>query len=351
MPHTHQTDPDFTKAQLWRPEKDKAARCHLCSHSCMLVPGAKGRCGARMNQNGEMLSLVGNHLISLAVDPIEKKPLYHYLPGSRTFSMGSMGCNFSCSFCQNADISHAPIGTGSVWGRPCSPREICLSAEQNACPSIAFTYNEPTVFYEFLTATAQQAQDRGLGTVLVSNGYQSREALKRLRPCIQAANIDLKAFSDDFYRRYCGARLAPVLDNLKQMVDMGWWLEVTTLFIPGLNDSPEEMHGMARFIRESLGAGIPWHCTAFHPCHEMKDRAPTPASTLLRACKAGQEAGLLFVYPGNTAFSQPTCCPACGAVVIGRQGWRTALPAGFAGACTACGAILPGIWQKHHGSV
>lgn len=317
--------------------------CRLCAHRCRLRPGGRGRCAVRINAGGILRTLAGNRLISVCVDPVEKKPLYHYLPGSRTLSMGSMGCNFSCTFCQNADISHFPAQTGEVRGESWSAEQVCEAAVANGCRSLAFTYNEPTLFYEFLTAASDLAHDSGLGTILVSNGFQSADCLAALRNRISAANIDLKAFSEEFYRTRCGGRLAPVLDNLKRMTDMGWWLEVTTLFIPGLNDSPEEMHAIARFIRQSLGAHVPWHCTAFHPCHELRDRPPTPDGTLLRACRAGEEEGLLFVYPGNAAVSRPTRCPSCGKVFIAREGWNLR-KSSLDGTCAACGTAVPGIW-------
>lgn len=336
----------WDKAELWSPLENHKVQCHLCAHTCTLRPGARGRCAVRVNDHGELKTLVGNKVISLAVDPIEKKPLYHYLPGSKIFSIGSMGCNFSCTFCQNSSISRYPAEKGEVQGKTCTPQFICDAAVEYSCQSIAFTYNEPTVFYEFMLATADKAKKMGLGTVLVSNGFQSKEALDGLKTRIHAANIDLKSYSDDFYRSRCGGRLAPVLDNLKRMRDMGWWIEVTTLFIPGLNDSAKEMHDIARFIKTELGADVPWHCSAFHPSYQMQDRPPTPPDTLLRAVTAGESEGLSFIYPGNSPFSRSTACPSCGTICVERQGWNLARHPDFIDSCPECGFKIPGIWAS-----
>lgn len=335
----------FSQATLWTPEKDGKVRCHLCRHGCLISPGQKGRCAVRENKDGTLVSLVGSKMCSIAIDPVEKKPLNHYLPGSKTFSMGSMGCNFSCTFCQNDDLSDFSSRFREIQGQICSPEQICTAAVRYDCRSVAFTYNEPTIFYEFMTATADLALEKGLGTIMVSNGFQSPETLKGLEKRIQAANIDLKSFSEDFYRNRCGGRLAPVLDNLKRMVDMGWWIEVTTLFIPGLNDSVEEMHNIAKFIKNELSSYVPWHCSAFHPCYKMTDRPFTPEETLAQACVVGEEEGLAFVYPGNTILSKPTRCPSCGAVCIERRGWKTIPQHGFDGHCPQCKKPVPGMWR------
>ncbi|MEG1610449.1 MAG: AmmeMemoRadiSam system radical SAM enzyme, partial [Bilophila sp.] len=288
-------------------------------------------------------TLTADGVASAHPDPVEKKPLYHYLPGSRTFSIGTMGCNFHCHFCQNAGLSRHPALTGEVCAESVAPEQIIRAACESGCSSVAFTYNEPTVFYELLLPVADCAHQAGLRTLLISNGFQSKACLEGLHRRINAANIDLKACTDSFYRTLCGARLAPVLDNLKRMRDMGWWLEITTLIIPGHNDTPDELHKIARFIREELGAATPWHVSAFHPCHEMQDRPPTPVRTLLTACEIGTAEGLLFVYPGNIAleYTRDTLCPVCGSVVIHRRGWDIEPTDGT---CASCNAILPGVW-------
>lgn len=333
------------QAQCWESASSGAVICRLCAHACHLTEGKRGKCAVRENRNGLLHTLVANRIISAHVDPIEKKPLYHYLPGTRTFSLGTMGCNFSCRFCQNASISRYPADTGIVEGEETSPDSIIAAACKARCESIAFTYNEPTVFYELMAATSERALEVGLGTIMVSNGFQSVEALEGLRDRIQAVNIDLKGFTDTFYKTYCGARLQPVLDNLKRMVDMGWWVEVTTLLIPGLNDTPEALHGLAGFIRKELGKHVPWHLSAFHPCYQMVDRPATSVSTVLEACAIGREEGLVFVYPGNVPVSTDTCCPSCGAVFIRRDGWK-AYPMTSDAVCRVCGAVVPGIWSR-----
>lgn len=335
-------------AQFWTPapQPPHAVRCTLCRHACLILDGRRGLCGVRENRDGTLYSLSSDAVIAAHVDPVEKKPLYHVLPGTRTFSIGSMGCNFACVFCQNADISRTPARTGQVRGQAVSPAEVVDAALRADCASIAFTYNEPTVFAELLMATADCAASAGLARLLVSNGFQSAEFLAALNGRIDAANIDLKSFREDFYRTRCQARLAPVLDNLKQMVASGWHVEVTTLIIPGLNDSVDEWRDMARFIRDELGPGTPWHLSAFRPCFELTDRPPTPPETIQLACATALAEGLFFVYPGNVPLSRATRCPHCGAVCLERQGWQAIARNGFAqGRCGRCQTALPGLWR------
>lgn len=341
------------KALLWRPvlsdesprQAKMAVRCELCAHECRIAEGRRGLCAVRENRNGTLYTLTSDGIASAHPDPVEKKPLYHFMPGSRTFSIGTMGCNFHCRFCQNAGLSRHPARTGEVCAEPVQPEDVIRAAHDTDCSSVAFTYNEPTVFYELMLAVSDRAVEAGLRTILVSNGFQSLPCLEGLHKRIHAANIDLKAFTDDFYRTRCGARLTPVLDNLKRMRDMGWWMEITTLIIPGLNDTPEELSQIARFIRNELGTGTPWHISAFHPCHEMQDRPPTPVRTLLMACEIGASEGLSFVYPGNIPpeYTKDTLCPVCGSVFVKRRGWESKRTASD-GSCTACGAGIAGIW-------
>ena len=333
-------------ALLWKALPGNQAQCFACMHACLLPAGACGQCGVRRNDAGALRTLVGDGIASAHADPIEKKPLYHYLPGSGTFSFGTEGCNFSCSFCQNAEISQHPRQTASVRRRRTTPEDLIRTAQSERCASVAFTYNEPTVFAELMIRTADLALDAGLGTVMVSNGFQSPQTLRLLRPRIQAANIDLKSKRREFYRDVCGGDLTPVLDNLRRMREFGWWLEITSLLIPGLNDSPEELHDLADFIFKELGPETPWHVSAFHPAFRMPRHAPTPPATLDLACRIGQEAGLLFVYPGNApqgllAASRSTRCPACCGLCLERN--PLPLP-GFNGRCPSCGHALPGIW-------
>ena len=333
---------------LWEPSQPPGyVRCMACMHHCVLPPGQTGRCGVRRNTAGTLRSLVSGGIVSAHADPVEKKPLYHYLPGTSTFSFATEGCNFRCSFCQNAEISQHPTLTSHIRQQAAHPDALLRTARNLACSSIAFTYTEPTVFIELMQACAQKALDAGLGTVMVSNGYQSPAALSLLAPLIQAANIDLKSMNPHFYREHCKATLQPVLDNLCRMRDNGWWLEVTTLLIPSLNDSPEELEEIARFIAGKLGSHVPWHVSAFHPAFAMQNCSATPPDRIELACRIGHEAGLSFVYPGNVSSraihaTRSTLCPQCGAPCIDRD----SLPqSGFSGLCPSCGSRLPGVWN------
>ena len=332
------------RAMLWTPGADGTVTCDLCAHACHLREGAHGRCGVRVNVRGELITLVGDVVSAVQLDPVEKKPLYHFLPGSKTFSVGSAGCNFHCRFCQNYQIAHVrPHST--ISGRRTTPDTLARLAAQQA-PSIAFTYNEPTVFFEQVYETAGLAQARGLKVILVSNGFMSGDFLQTLNRRVQAANIDLKGFTEDFYHKFCGGRLQPVLDNLKIIRKLGWWLEVTTLVIPGCNDSPAEMRDMARFIRDELGPDTPWHLSAFHGAAMMAAHPSTPPFQLEDTWRMAREEGLHHVYIGNvqTPLGATTFCPSCGAAVIERRGYRTR-PVKTPGACPACGTAIPGVWQ------
>ena len=339
------------QTQLWQPlegQDQGSVLCRLCAHGCRLKKGAKGLCGVRANVNGELVSVVRDVVTAVNLDPVEKKPLYHFLPGSRTFSIGSAGCNFSCKFCQNSAIAHIPAD-GLIPGRRTTPQDLVVLAQENRARSMAFTYNEPTVFFELVYETASLATAQGMHSLLVTNGYMSQDCLTALSRCIQAANVDLKAFSDSFYRQYCGARLQPVLDNLKAIRAMGWWLEVTTLVIPGLNDSADELKAAASFIRQELGAHTPWHISGFHGAHRMADHPSTPLAKLEEAWTIGRDEGLHFVYIGNaqSALGSNTFCPQCGDLVIERRSYniRSLMQAGAPGACPSCHAALPGVWS------
>jgi pyruvate formate lyase activating enzyme len=334
------------EAVLWKQGERGCVRCVACMHACLLADGHAGRCGVRANRAGTLRSLVSGGIASAHADPVEKKPLYHYLPGTGTFSFGTQGCNFTCAFCQNADISQPPRLTGRIRQQNATPEDLLKAALANRCASVAFTYNEPTVFVELMLATAALAREAGLGAVMVSNGFQTPQALACLRPLIQAANIDLKSMNPVFYRDVCGAALRPVLNNLARMRRFGWWIEVTTLLIPGLNDDPEELRRIAGFIAAELGTDVPWHVSAFHPAFNMTDRPPTPPATVDMAWNIGRESGLRFVYPGNVLparlrATRSTLCPVCGAVCVD----RSRAPSPFSGSCPACRTGIPGIWS------
>ena len=332
-------------AALWDSQPDGTVVCRLCAHRCRLRKGAKGICGVRVNMRGELVSLVSRVVTAAAMDPIEKKPLYHFLPGSKIFSVGSAGCNFSCHFCQNNNIAHVPE-SGIVPGKRAAPEDLLAHALANRAQTLAFTYNEPTVFFELLYETAGMAAKKGMRSVLVTNGYMSKDCLTALSRCICAANVDLKSFSEAFYRKYCGGHLQPVLENLKAIKKLGWWLEVTTLVIPGLNDGQAEMEALAAFIRDELGPDTPWHVTGFHGAHLMIDHPDTSLATLEACWRIGREAGLNYVYIGNTRspLGSNTFCPECNALVIERNGYDTRVQ-GAEGKCPKCGVQIPGVWK------
>lgn len=332
-------------AMLWEAQPDNSIKCQLCAHGCHIKQGGNGICGVRVNHRGKMVTLVGDVVTAVQLDPVEKKPLYHFLPGTKTFSIGSAGCNFHCRFCQNSEIAHVHPRS-RLAGRRFTPETIVRLAQENKAPSIAFTYNEPTVFFEQIYAAAGLAKANGLKTLLVSNGFMSDGFLQSLSKRIDAINVDLKGFSDSFYHKYCGGRLQPVLDNLKTIHKMGWWLEVTTLLIPGVNDSADEMAAMADFIIHELGCDTPWHLSAFHGAAEMINHPSTPLAKLEEAWRIGRDAGLNYVYIGNvqSPLGSNTLCPSCGENLIERRGYRARLHFRD-GTCPKCGALIAGVWK------
>lgn len=325
-------------AILWK-TRDDCIQCQACAHFCRIPEGQRGQCGVRENSDGTLRTLSYDSIAALNLDPIEKKPLFHYLPGTTTLSLGTPGCNLSCSFCQNASLSQPPRQGKPVRGEAVSPKELIRMAQASGAASLAYTYSEPTVFIELVCDTAELASTNGLGNVLVSNGFQSPECLDLLGPVVQAANIDLKAFSERFYRDICGAKITPVLKNLVHMKRLGWHLEVTTLVIPGENDSDQELTDIARFILADLGADTPWHVSRFHPCHQMIDHSPTSLDTLKRAWDIGKAAGLWHVFVGNVPGSglENTICPGCGHVVMERNGFTVLRDRMEKGKCRGCG--------------
>ena len=333
------------EAMIYEALDKNSVRCHLCNHQCMIKEGKRGVCGVRENREGILYSLVYGKLIAENIDPIEKKPMFNFLPGSRAFSIGTVGCNFRCKHCQNYDISQYPQEHGgSIAGRDCTPEDVVDSARSERCESIAYTYNEPTVFFEFALDTAILARKEGIKNVFVSNGYMSAEAVHELAPYLDGINIDLKGFTDKFYKNICGARLEPVLKSIQLMKDAGVWVEVTTLIIPGLNDGDEELLEIVRFIK-SVGKEIPWHVTAFYPVYKMLDRPPTPVETLRRAREIGIREGLRYVYEGNVPGEggENSFCYACGAILIKRYGMSLTQNRIKDGRCPDCGAEIDGV--------
>lgn len=325
-------------------------RCALCAHRCVIAPGKRGVCHVRENRDGALYTLVYGQVLSQAVDPIEKKPLFHFYPGSGAYSIATAGCNFRCAFCQNADISQLPRERDVILGRPTPPEAIVAGAQRYNCRSIAYTYTEPTIFTEYALDVARLARSAGLANVYVTNGYMTPEMLRAFcgdyrPPLMDAANVDLKAFTDEFYRQQCGARLQPVLDSLKLMKELGVWVEVTTLIIPGLNDSTAELRQIAAFIARELGVATPWHVSRFHPTYRLTDRGPTPPATLVRAREIGLQAGLRYVYMGNVpgAGGEHTVCYQCGQRVVGRWGFTITEYRLKDGRCAQCGAVIDGV--------
>ncbi|MFQ6059063.1 MAG: AmmeMemoRadiSam system radical SAM enzyme [Anaerolineae bacterium] len=314
------------EAMLYKPWKREGfVECILCAHRCKIAPHQLGVCKVRVNHDGALYTLVYGKAIANHVDPVEKKPLFHFLPGTYILSIATAGCNFKCDFCQNWQISQlSKRWQGEFPGEHLPPREVVAQAVRTGCSSVAYTYTEPTIFFEYAYDTAVLAHEKGLLNVFVTNGYQTPEAIEVMVGVIDAANIDLKSFSDDHYKRVCGGRLQPVLDSIQLMHDRGIWVEVTTLVVPGLNDSDEELTQIARFLA-GISPDLPWHISRFHPNYKMTDRPSTPIATLHRAVEIGQEAGLRYVYVGNVWGDEyeHTYCPQCGSVVIRRLGYQT----------------------------
>lgn len=325
-------------------KQDGKVKCVLCPHNCVIADGKRGVCGVRENRGGTLYSLVYGKAAAAHVDPVEKKPLFHYKPGSDSYSISTVGCNLRCLQCQNWDISQRPEG-GGIDGRDMPPDKVVEEALRTGCESISYTYTEPTVFFEYARDTGVLARKKGLGNVFVSNGFTGAEALLEAESFLDAANVDLKSFRDEFYRRVCGARLEPVLDTLKRMVEAGIWLEVTTLVIPSLNDSDEELEDIASFICGELGESVPWHVSRFHPDYKLDDVPATPIDTIHRAWKIGRDAGLNFVYAGNIPHedSENTFCPNCGEAVIVRRGFSVVENNLSDGKCVSCSRKIEGI--------
>ncbi|NPA48711.1 MAG: AmmeMemoRadiSam system radical SAM enzyme [Thermodesulfobacteria bacterium] len=336
------------EAMLYEKLEDGLVKCNLCNHHCKIPPGKFGICHVRYNENGVLYSLVYGKIIAKHVDPIEKKPLFHFLPGSRSYSIGTVGCNFQCDFCQNFEISQYPRLEGRVIGEDVTPEEVVEGALATSSQSISYTYNEPTIFFEFAYDCARLATQRGLRNVFVSNGYMTTEALDTIHPHLHAANVDLKAFREEFYRKHCKARLAPVLETLKHLKKLNVWLEVTTLIIPGENDDPQELRDIVRFIRDELGPETPWHVTRFYPRYQLLTRPATPVETLRLAYRIGKEEGLRYVYTGNVPGEEGenTYCWQCNALLIERYGFMvTSYRITPEGTCPECGAKIDGVWQ------
>jgi pyruvate formate lyase activating enzyme len=333
------------EAMFYESMPENRVRCNLCNHRCKIHEGKRGICGVRENRNGKLYSLVYGKIVAEHIDPIEKKPLFNFLPGSKAFSLGTVGCNFHCKHCQNADISQYPHEHGGeIAGQDRLPEQIVAAVKAVGCETIAFTYTEPTIFYEFAYETAILAQKEGMKNLFVSNGYMTPESARQIGPHLDAINIDLKAFTDQFYKEICGGRLKPVLETIRLMKELGVWVEVTTLIIPGLNDGDRELRDIAGFVK-NIGPEIPWHVTQFYPTYKIVDKPRTPVETLRRAREIGMKEGLRYVYEGNVPGEggENTYCHACGARLIERHGLELMENRLRNGRCPECGIKIDGV--------
>lgn len=333
-------------AMLWNSLTDGKIQCICCAHRCIINPGDVGKCLVRKNENGVCISLNYGKLIAQHVDPIEKKPLYHFYPASKTFSIASAGCNFTCQWCQNWSISQVRDGADirAMNGAIIDPKNIVRAAKMNNCKSISYTYTEPTIFFEFAYDVSIAAKEAGMMNVFVTNGYMSDELLTNYLPYLDAVNVDIKTFCDDTYQLYCGAHLRPVLDTCRRLKKAGIWLEITTLLIPGINDGQNELTDLATFIRDELGSNTPWHISAFHPDYKLLDRQRTPIHSLQTAKEIGFEKGLKYIYTGNISAFGDTICPNCGRLLIRRMGFDVIKnEITKTGHCPDCESVIDGI--------
>ncbi len=332
------------EALLYEKLEDKKVKCHLCNHYCIIPDGKRGVCQVRENRGGILYSLVYEKLIAANVDPVEKKPFFHFLPGSLSFSIATVGCNFRCKHCQNWSISQMPRDKGEIQGERVPPERIVMEALRTGCESISYTYTEPTVFFEYAYETSKLAKEKGLKNLFVTNGYMSKETLQLIAPYLDGANVDLKSANEAFYKEICGASLHPVLENIQTMRKLGIWVEVTTLVIPTLNDSEEELRTIARLLRD-IEPSIPWHVTAFHPNYKLLHLPPTARSVLKRAREIGLSEGLKYVYSGNIPGDEGenTYCWNCHKILIRRWGFKVLENHIKEGKCPHCGARIDGV--------
>jgi pyruvate formate lyase activating enzyme len=332
------------QAVLWQSAEDSKVRCNLCNWRCEIAAGKTGRCGVRKNIDGVLYSLVYDKVCSANVDPIEKKPLFHFQPGTKSFSIATPGCNFRCIFCQNWQISQQVL-EGHIEGQAYSPADIVSTAVRTECASIAYTYTEPTIFMELCADCGRLAKEKGIANVFVSNGFMTREAVDFARDWLDGINIDLKSFREDYYKNLCKAKLQPVLDTIRYIVkETDIWLELTTLIVPGENDSDDELKQIADFIVTGAGPDVPWHVSRFYPQYKMDDKGATPPATLEKALQIGKNAGLHYIYVGNLPGSEAesTFCHDCGHILIERTGYTIRSNRITNNCCPDCNTKIPG---------
>ena len=337
------------EARWWEPEPGNKVHCYLCPRHCHIGDGQTGFCFIRINQGGRLYNLGYGSPAAIQIDPVEKKPLHHFLPGTEIFSMGTAGCNMGCFFCQNWDISKSKHDQVNSTYMP--PEDVVLLAIRYGCSSLAFTYNEPTIWGEYVIDICQAAKEYGLHTVMVTNGYITYDAFHDIYDHIDAANVDLKAFSENFYGRITLTHLQPVLETLQWLKnETQVWFEITNLIIPTLNDDPRETRQLSEWVLDNLGPEVPLHFTAFHPDFKLRDKPPTPPETLHSARKIAREVGLHYVYEGNiSSEGGHTFCPSCGETLI-RRSWHKVLDNRLKdGACPSCGHGIPGRWTNPQG--
>ncbi len=333
------------EAQFWEKLTDKKIRCKLCPWECEVADKERGFCGVRENRGGTYYTLVWGRVCALHADPIEKKPLFHFLPGTKALSIATAGCNMECKFCQNWELSQ--FRPEQLDAQYISAARLAAIARSRSIPTIAYTYNEPVIFHEYMTDCAVEGNKRNIKSVMISNGYIQEEPLKKLCEVLAAVKIDLKAFTDSFYKKYTKGTLKPVRDALKLLVRKKKWLEIVVLLIPTLNDSPEELKEMCAFIAEELGPDVPLHFSRFHPTYKLRNLPPTPPETLERAHDIAKEKGLHYVYLGNVPGhkAENTYCPGCGKKIIARYGYYIIDNKITNGRCSFCNREIPGVWQ------
>ncbi|MBL7075029.1 AmmeMemoRadiSam system radical SAM enzyme [candidate division KSB1 bacterium] len=335
----------LVEARYYERLPHRKIRCTLCPRECVIDDQERGYCGVRENRGGIYWTLVHSRPCSLHLDPIEKKPLFHFLPGTEALSIATVGCNVNCKFCQNWQISQ--VRPEQEPGLDGPPEAIVRLAVQRKCPTIAYTYTEPVIFYEYMYDTAELGREQGIKSVMITNGYISKEPMKKLCRVLDAVKIDLKAYTEKFYREFVVGGLKPVLDTLVLLKDMGMWTEIVYLIIPTLNDQPGDLKAMCRWIASELGPGVPLHFSRFYPQYQLKNIPPTPVSTLERTRDIALEAGLHYVYIGNVPGhpGESTTCPSCGETIIHRIGYTILDVKLNGGKCSSCGEVIPGVWK------
>ena len=328
--------------QYSRYEDENSITCLLCQHYCTLKESKHGICGINFNEDTELTNKTYNHPSAINIDPIEKKPLYHFLPTSRSLSIGTVGCNFRCPFCQNYSISQTSVVNTDVTY---TPHDIVALALQHQVESISYTYNEPTIWYPYAKDIGILAKEHGIKNIFVSSGYESVEVLKDMKSWVDAVNIDLKSFSSNYYKKVLKTDLYGVLNSLKEFAKSDIWLEITTLLIPDVNDSDEEILEMAQFISSELGTDIPWHFSAFHPDYKLLDKPRTPITTLFRAKEIAQSFGIQYIYIGNIVNDNSTYCPTCKSLLIQRDGFESKIVNMNKNRCSTCETIIEGVFK------